>query len=81
MELAERTKKEHTQREKALEEAKKIVIEKPAGLEDAKKIRLDDVEGIVLKKEGSEERGTKVKVMGRFACIIWTFEVGRECVC
>jgi asparaginyl-tRNA synthetase len=65
IELAERTKKEQEAREKTLEEAKKIVIKEDAGLPQPKKIRLDQ-EGVDIKlhKEGNEEKGTRVRVLG-----------------
>jgi asparaginyl-tRNA synthetase len=64
-ELVERTKKEQEAREKALEEAKKIVITEDASLPKARKIRLDEVDDTIhLHKEGSEEKGTRVRVLG-----------------
>ncbi|KIW05577.1 asparagine-tRNA ligase [Verruconis gallopava] len=65
-ELAVRQKKEQEAREKALEDAKKIVITEDESLPKPIRIRLDQTgDSIVLHKEGSEEKGTRVKVLGR----------------
>lgn len=63
-ELAIREKKEQADREKVLEESKKIVITEDKSLPAPKTIKLDEVEGVTLHKEGSEEKGTRVRVVG-----------------
>jgi hypothetical protein len=69
-ELVERTKKEQVAREKALDEAKKIVLTEDVSLPKARKIRLDDVDATIhLHKEGSDEKGTRVRVLGEKPCV------------
>lgn len=64
--LAVREKDEQAKREKALEEAKMIILVEEPGLPKAQKISLDEQrESIKLRKEGSEEKGTRVCVLGR----------------
>ena len=64
-ELVLRQKKEQEARDKVLEEAKKIVIEEDKSLPAPRKIALDEVGGeLKLHKEGSEEKGTRVRVLG-----------------
>jgi asparaginyl-tRNA synthetase len=65
LELIERTKKEAEAREKALEEAKKIVITEDASLPKARKIKLDEIHDILLHNEDIQEKGTRVRVLGR----------------
>ena len=66
-ELAIRQAKEQEARDKVLEEAKKIVITMDETLPEAKKIQLDyQGSDIKLHKEGSEEKGTRVRVLGMF---------------
>ncbi|KAF2671074.1 asparaginyl-tRNA synthetase, cytoplasmic [Microthyrium microscopicum] len=62
-ELETKRLKEDEARAIALEEAKKIVIEEDMSLPEAKKIKLDQTEGITLKKDGVV--GTRVMVYGR----------------
>jgi len=65
-ELAIRQAKEQEARDKVLEEAKKIVITMDETLPEAKKIQLDyQGSDIKLHKEGSEEKGTRVRVLAR----------------
>jgi asparaginyl-tRNA synthetase len=69
-ELVVRQKKEQEARDKVLEEAKKIVITEDKSLPAPVKIQLDEVGGeLKLHKEGSEEKGTRVRVLGRFALV------------
>lgn len=64
--LAIREKKEAEETAKRLEEAKMIVIVEEPGLPKARKIELDEVgPAIKLRKEGSDETGTRVRVFGR----------------
>lgn len=64
-ELAIRQQKEQEARDKVLEEAKKIVITMDESLPEARKIQLDyQGDDLKLHKEGSEEKGTRVRVLG-----------------
>ena len=65
-ELALREKQD-AERQKVLDEAKKIVLEQDSSLPKAVKIKLNekDPKVVALRATGSEERGTRVRVFGR----------------
>jgi asparaginyl-tRNA synthetase len=66
-ELESRRLKEEDARQAAFEEAKKIVITEDKSLPTAQRIRLDQVNGIKLRKSTGDDsdKGTRVKVYGR----------------
>lgn len=66
-ELALREKKTEEDRQRTLDEAKKIVLQEDTSLPKAVKIRMDETDPAVVKlrKAGSSDRGTRVRVLGR----------------
>jgi asparaginyl-tRNA synthetase len=64
-ELEEKRLKEDEARQAVLEEAKKVAIVEDKTLPAPKKIRLDHTEGVILHKTGSEQKGTRIVVLGR----------------
>jgi asparaginyl-tRNA synthetase len=66
-ELAIREKAESDKRQKVLEEAKKVIIKEDTSLPKPVRIRLDntDPEIVKLRAPGSDEPGTRVRVLGR----------------
>jgi asparaginyl-tRNA synthetase len=66
-ELALRQKNEEEERQKILEEAKKIVLEEDQSLPKAVRIKLYETDPAIIKlrKPGSDEHGTRVRVFGR----------------
>ncbi|KAB2572082.1 Aspartyl/Asparaginyl-tRNA synthetase class IIb [Lasiodiplodia theobromae] len=66
-ELTAQRAKEEAERAKVLEEAKKVVIEEDTSLPQAIKIKLDETGDHIKLRSGqdSENKGTRVKVLGR----------------
>jgi asparaginyl-tRNA synthetase len=66
-ELAAKREKGEAERQKVLEEAKKVVLEEDLSLPKAIKIKLGEKDPAVVKlrKEGSDEPGSRVRVFGR----------------
>jgi asparaginyl-tRNA synthetase len=73
-EQAAKREKEEADRQKQLEEAKKVVVKEDESLPKARKIRLDQVDSTIKLRKGtseqdvnlkSEDYGTRVRVLGR----------------
>ncbi|RKU47009.1 hypothetical protein DL546_007988 [Coniochaeta pulveracea] len=65
-ELAADRKRKEEEQQKKFEEAKKVVLEEDKSLPQPIRIKLDEVgDHIKLRKADSEEKGTRVRVLGR----------------